>query len=136
MCWLKYWPLSSGFPTNQYSNQSPQLQRLAGKVKFLCSKFRYDTFQNVNNKSADQSARMSAFVVREGFSCVDAHMLSSWSTIASQLRLYRRFLSSAYHLREPIRPTIWTQIRLLPLEDCFLWSSLIWVYIVCFHDKI
>ena len=35
--------LSSGFPTNRDSNQSPQLQRLARKLRFACGKSRYDT---------------------------------------------------------------------------------------------
>ena len=39
--------------------------------------------------------------------------------------------SSAYFLRKPLLQTIWTQIRLLPIE-----SSLIWVLSVCFCDKI
>ena len=34
---------SSGFQTERYSNQSPQLHRL--DRKFVCSKFRFDTFQ-------------------------------------------------------------------------------------------
>ena len=34
-----------GFTTNQVPNQSPQLDRLARKWKFACSKARYDTFQ-------------------------------------------------------------------------------------------
>ena len=36
--------LSSRFPTKRVSNQSSQLQRLARKLKFTCSKSRYDTF--------------------------------------------------------------------------------------------
>ena len=60
--------LSSGFPTKRDSNQSPQLQRRARKLKFR-SKFRYDTFQKTNNKGADQTAHMCrlvcAFVVRK-----------------------------------------------------------------------
>ena len=59
--------LSLGFPTKLDSNQSPQLQRLARKLK-VQSKSRYDTFQWANNKSADQTVRMRrlvcAFVVR------------------------------------------------------------------------
>ena len=51
---------------------------------FACRKFRYDTFQNVKNKGADQSARMRrllcAFVARKpqktGFSRVEAQLYS------------------------------------------------------------
>ena len=50
------------------SNQSPQLHRLARKMKFHL-KFTYETFHKVNNKSADQTAWMrrlvSAFVFRK-----------------------------------------------------------------------
>ena len=60
--------LSSGFPTKQDLNQSSQLQRIVGKMKYACRKFRYDTFQKANNKGADQSARgrrlVCAFVFR------------------------------------------------------------------------
>ena len=56
--------LSSGFPTKLDLNQSPWLQTLVA-----CSKFRYDTFQEANNKGADQIVWMrsliSAFVVRK-----------------------------------------------------------------------
>ena len=41
-------------------NQSPQLHRLARN--FAWSKSRYDTFQQVNNKGADQTARMRRLV--------------------------------------------------------------------------
>ena len=51
----------------QNLNQSPQLQRLPRK--FTSSKLIYGTFQNVNNKGTDQSARMRklvcAFAVRK-----------------------------------------------------------------------
>ena len=48
-----------GFLTLRVSNQSPQPLRVAGKFEFyLFSKFTYDTFQIVNNKGADQTARM------------------------------------------------------------------------------
>ena len=63
--------MSSGFSTKRDSNQSPQLQRLARKLSFACSKIRYDTFQSANNKGADhdQTARMrklvGAFAVRK-----------------------------------------------------------------------
>ena len=50
--------LSLEFSTIGISNQSPQLQRLAGNLHFACSKFGYYTFQKLNNKGADQSARM------------------------------------------------------------------------------
>ena len=52
--------MSLGFLTKLDSNQSPQLERLARN--FDGSKFRYDTFQKVNNKGADQSARMRRLV--------------------------------------------------------------------------
>ena len=61
--------LSLGCPTKQDSNQSPQLQRLARKLRFCLSKLRYGAFQKANNKGADQTARMRrlvcAFVVRQ-----------------------------------------------------------------------
>ena len=47
--------LSFGFPTKCDSNQSPQLQTFWNMNR---SKFRYDTFQKVNTKGADQSAGM------------------------------------------------------------------------------
>ena len=53
--------LSSGFLTKRVSNQSPQLQRLARKLKFHL-KFTYDTFQKANNKGADQTAWMRRLV--------------------------------------------------------------------------
>ena len=55
--------LSLGCPTKRVSNQSPQLQRLAKKLKLTCSKFTHDTFQRVNNKGADQTARMRRVVL-------------------------------------------------------------------------
>ena len=58
--WLQY--LSSRFPSKRDSNQSPQLQRLARISNFTCSVFRDDTFQNANNKGADQSAQMCRLV--------------------------------------------------------------------------
>ena len=54
--------LSPGFPTMRISKQSPQLPRLARKLKFACSKFRHDTFKYGNNKGADQTARMRRLV--------------------------------------------------------------------------
>ena len=54
--------LSSGFPTKLVSNRSPQLQRLARKLKFHYSKFTYDTFQKANNKGANQTAGMRRLV--------------------------------------------------------------------------
>ena len=47
-----------GFPIKRDSNQSAQLQRLARK--FARSKFTYATFQNANNKGADQSTDAQA----------------------------------------------------------------------------
>ena len=78
----KWQNLSSGLPTKQDSNQSPQLQRLARNWNFVCSKFRYITFQKANDTGADQTARMRrlvcAFVVRkppdDRFSSVEAHL--------------------------------------------------------------
>ena len=40
------------------SFKSPQLQRLAKKWNFTCSKITYDSFQKVNNKGTDQTAGM------------------------------------------------------------------------------
>ena len=54
--------LSSRFLTKQVSNRSPQLQRLARKLNFTCSKFTYDTFQKRNNKVADQTTWMRRLV--------------------------------------------------------------------------
>ena len=54
--------LSLGFQTKWDSNQPAQLQRLARKMKFRCSKLRYGTFQNGNNKGAGQTARMRRLV--------------------------------------------------------------------------
>ena len=42
---------------NARLKQVPQLQRLARSLK-ACSKFRYDTFQLVNIKCADQTVQM------------------------------------------------------------------------------
>ena len=52
--------LSSRFLTKRVSNQTPQLQRLARKLKFTCSKFTYGTFQY--NKDTDQTAQMCRLV--------------------------------------------------------------------------
>ena len=61
--------MSSWFPKKRDTNQSAQPQRLARKLKFARSKFRYDAFKKVNNNCADQSAQMRrlvcAFVVRQ-----------------------------------------------------------------------
>ena len=47
----------------QDSNQPAQLQRLARKLNsFLCSKFIHYTFQKLNNKVADQTARLRRMV--------------------------------------------------------------------------
>ena len=56
--------LSSGFLTKGVTSQSPQLQRLARKFNFMCSKFTYDydTFQKGNNKIADQMGWMRRLV--------------------------------------------------------------------------
>ena len=51
-----------GFLTKWYSNQPAQLQRLARNLKFHLIKSRSDTFQEANNKGADQSARMRRLV--------------------------------------------------------------------------
>ena len=72
--------LSSGFPTKRDSNQSPQLQRLARKSKFACSKFRDGTFQNANYNGADQSAQAGLRLcclqtTKDRFSRVEAHMI-------------------------------------------------------------
>ena len=49
--------LSLGFLTKSDSNQSPQLPRLQlENWKFAWSKFRYNTFQQANNKGTDQTA--------------------------------------------------------------------------------
>ena len=45
----------------------PQLQRPARRLKFTCSMFTFDTFQNANNKGADQTALMRRLVC----DCVD-----------------------------------------------------------------
>ena len=68
--WASPWEtLSSGLLTKRVSNQSLQLQRLVRKMKFTSSKLTYDTYLNVNNKGADQTARMRrlvcTFVVRK-----------------------------------------------------------------------
>ena len=48
------------------SNESPQLQRLARKLKIARSNLRYDTFQKPNNKGADQTIRLvCAFVIHK-----------------------------------------------------------------------
>ena len=56
------------FLTKPDPNQSPQLQRLARKLKCCCNKCRYDTFQKSYNQGADQTALVHrlvwAFVVR------------------------------------------------------------------------
>ena len=45
-----------GVPIKRDSNQSPQLQRLAKKLKFFhVASLDNDTFQKANNKGADQS---------------------------------------------------------------------------------
>ena len=54
--------LDFGFSTKLISNQSPQLQGLARKLNFACSKLRYDTFQKANNKGCDQSANLCRLV--------------------------------------------------------------------------
>ena len=64
--------LSSGFPTNRVSNQSPQLQGLARK--FTCGKFTYDTFHKANNKGVGQTARMYSQTPEDRFSRVEAHV--------------------------------------------------------------
>ena len=57
LIWVSMRPnLSSGFLTKQDSNQSPQLQRLARKLKFCKSRY------EANNKGADQTARMRRLV--------------------------------------------------------------------------
>ena len=68
-CIEAHMSLSSRFPTKRDSSQSPQLLRLARKMKFPSNKVMYDSFQKGNSKGADQSARMRwlgcAFVVRQ-----------------------------------------------------------------------
>ena len=54
--------LSSGFPTERVSKQSPQLQRLARNQNFTCRKITYDTFRKANNEGAYQTARMRRLV--------------------------------------------------------------------------
>ena len=54
--------LSLGSPTRQHSNQSPQLQRLARKLKIRWKQGRCGTFQKANNKGADQTAHMRRLV--------------------------------------------------------------------------
>ena len=75
--------LSSGFPTKRVSNQSPQLLRLARKLKFhLYQVYIYNTFQKANYKGADQSALMCRLVCtcvvrnpsEDRFSHDEAHM--------------------------------------------------------------
>ena len=66
--WASLWQnLSSRFLIKRDSTLSPQLQRLARKLKFCLSK--YDIFQYDKNKGADQTAWMyrlvCAFVVRK-----------------------------------------------------------------------
>ena len=58
-----------------YPNLLAQLQRLARKLKFACSKFRYDTFQKVNNKGADHTGY-------DGFSCIEADMIFIYHTVS------------------------------------------------------
>ena len=67
----------------QDKNQSPQLHRLAKKWNFICSKITYDTLQRVDNKGADQTARMRRLVCacvvlklapEDRFSRVEAHI--------------------------------------------------------------
>ena len=52
------------------SNQSPRLQRIARNLNFVCNKFRYDTFQKVNDKGADQTARMRRLVCTFNEACI------------------------------------------------------------------
>ena len=73
--------LSTGFLTKGVSNQSPQLQRLARKLKFPCSRFTYGAFQKANNNGADQTAQMRRLVCacylqypKGRFSRVEAHI--------------------------------------------------------------
>ena len=54
--------LSSGFPPKRVPKHTPQLQRLARQLKFICSKSAYGTFIQANNKGADQTARMRRLV--------------------------------------------------------------------------
>ena len=54
--------LSSRFPTKRVSNQSPQLQRLARKLKFHLQQVYIRYFTKSNNKDADQTARRRRLV--------------------------------------------------------------------------
>ena len=53
--------LSLGFLTKRDSNQSPQLQRIAGILKFRSYMSRYDTIELANNKGADQTAKWASW---------------------------------------------------------------------------
>ena len=78
--------MSSGFRTKRDSNQSPQLQLQARKLKFASSKFRYDSFQLANNKGADQTARSAPLLLantEDRFSCVEAQVMAVICLIAT-----------------------------------------------------
>ena len=74
-------PCLWGFQTKQDSGQSPQLQRLAWETwNFACCKFRYGTFQKVNNRGADAQAGLPFCCLQtpeDRFSRVVAHIKSS-----------------------------------------------------------
>ena len=76
--------LSSGCPTKQFSNQSPQLQRLARKLKFSpVASLDIILSQNVNKKDADQSAQAGLPLCfsqphKDRFSRDEAHLMLSF----------------------------------------------------------
>ena len=72
--WFLIWAssrenLSSGFPSKRVSNRSPQLHRLARKLKFYGIRGQIWYFPKANNIGADQTARMRrlvcAYVIRK-----------------------------------------------------------------------
>ena len=85
---------SSEFQTKWDSNQPAQLQRLPKNCNFARGKSRYESFQEANNKGADQTARMRilvcAFVVRKPrrqvFSPRSSNSLCHISSMARRLR--------------------------------------------------
>ena len=54
--------MTSRLPTRSWPNRLDQLQRLARAWKFACSKYRYNTFQEANNKGACQTSQMRRLV--------------------------------------------------------------------------
>ena len=82
-----------GVSTKQDPNQSPQLQALARKLKFLVKQAKYDTFQKANNKGADQTVWMRslvcAFVVRKHWRQGFSHQAPYSNGIVLQLFLHQ-----------------------------------------------